>query len=156
MDVHAFPSDATAAGASLPPAAFDSPVEQAPPAPWHHDAEARAIREAIAELGNIAARLEEIDHRHRFLGLADAAATVGRLLRCEQRAGMGEAWQNVLRPSNGTSAVGQLWDQLAAIRRGWIEARLATDGHDFPLQRAESWHAWDALDAATPEVGELP
>lgn len=156
MGVHAFPATTAAAGVLVPPAAFDSPVEQAPLAPWHHDAEARAIRDAIAELGNIAARLEEIDHRHRFLGLADAAATVGRLVRCEERAGMGEAWQAVLRPSNGTSAVGQLWDQLAAIRRGWIEAQLAAEGHGFPLKRAESWCAWDALDAVTPEVGALP
>lgn len=154
MEMHAFPATTAAAGVPHAPAAF-SPVEQAAPAPWHHDAEARAIRETIAELGNIAARLDEIDHRHRFLGLADAAAAVGRLVQHEERAGMGQAWEKLLRPSNGTSAVGQLWDQLASIRRGWMEARLAAEGHGFPLQRAESWRAWDALDAATPEVGAV-
>ena len=157
METHACRVVAIAAGEVSAPAAFISPE---PPAPWHETVQVRRIFAAIDELGTIAARLDAIDHEHRFLGIADAGATLGRLIVHEERSGLGQDWRRVLRPSNGGSAVAQLWDQLASIRDAWIHAQMRAAGHAVPYHALPdgladaAWAAWDALEQATPGVQE--
>ncbi len=111
---------------------------------WYEAEQPRKIIATIRELGDIARRLAALDHDHRFLGLADCSAHIGRMLQSQVTSGFSHGWDRMIAPSNGTCIVGQLWDQLREIRHGWMIVRMV-----------EAGQAWDETDAAYEALGEL-
>lgn len=140
---------------ALHPITADRPATAGEGPAWNQTGAARAIYAAIAELGQIAVRLEALDHQHRFLGLSAMGAEIGRVILTERRVGFAQGFEMALAPSNGTCIVAELWQQLVELRHQWIAARLREQGFLERFESEASADAYDDLAALAPPVDTI-